>query len=113
MEPIANRPKYTKDKQLQILGLINKAVNFENFLQTKFVGKKRFSLEGIEALIPSLDFAIQLGAEKGVKECVLGMAHRGRLNVLVNVFQKTYENVFSEFEESNFNSDWSGDVKYH
>ena len=94
------------------LELINKAVNFENFLQTKFVGK-RFSLEGIEALIPSLDFAIQLGAEKGVKECVLGMAHRGRLNVLVNVFQKTYENVFSEFEESNFNSDWSGDVKYH
>jgi len=113
MEPMANRPNYSKDKQLQILGLINKAVNFENFLQTKFVGKKRFSLEGIEALIPSLDFAIQLGAEQGVKECVLGMAHRGRLNVLVNVFQKTYENVFSEFEESNFNSDWSGDVKYH
>lgn len=113
MEPITNTPSYPKQKQLQILELINKAVHFENFLQTKFIGKKRFSLEGIEALIPSLDFAIQLGADHGVKECVLGMAHRGRLNVLVNVFQKTYENVFSEFEESSFNADWSGDVKYH
>ena len=113
MEPIANRPSYPKEKQLQILGLINKAVNFENFLQTKFVGKKRFSLEGIESLIPSLDSAIQVGADMGVKECVLGMAHRGRLNVLVNVFQKTYENVFSEFDEATFNDDWSGDVKYH
>ena len=113
MEPIANRPTYSKEKQLQILELINKAVNFENFLQTKFVGKKRFSLEGIESLIPSLESAIQVGADLGVKECVLGMAHRGRLNVLVNVFQKTYENVFSEFEEANFNDEWSGDVKYH
>jgi 2-oxoglutarate dehydrogenase E1 component len=114
MEPISNRPQYSKEKQLQILDLINKSVNFENFLQTKFVGKKRFSLEGIEALIPSLDSAINVGADLGVRECVLGMAHRGRLNVLVNVFQKTYENVFSEFEESNFHDDqWSGDVKYH
>ncbi len=114
MEPLSNHPNYSKEKQLQILDLINKSVNFENFLQTKFVGKKRFSLEGIEALIPSLDSAINVGADLGVKECVLGMAHRGRLNVLVNVFQKTYENVFSEFEESNFHDDkWSGDVKYH
>ncbi|MEK9726659.1 MAG: 2-oxoglutarate dehydrogenase E1 component [Candidatus Margulisiibacteriota bacterium] len=114
MEPITNHPNYSKEKQLQILELINKSVNFENFLQTKFVGKKRFSLEGIEALIPSLDSAINVGADLGVKECVLGMAHRGRLNVLVNVFQKTYENVFSEFEESNIYDDqWSGDVKYH
>ena len=114
MEPITNHPNYSKEKQLQILELINKSVNFENFLQTKFVGKKRFSLEGIEALIPSLDSAINVGADLGVKECVLGMAHRGRLNVLVNVFQKTYENVFSEFEESNvYDDQWSGDVKYH
>ena len=114
MEPITNHPNYSKEKQLQILELINKSVNFENFLQTKFVGKKRFSLEGIEALIPSLDSAINVGADLGVRECVLGMAHRGRLNVLVNVFQKTYENVFSEFEESNIYDDqWSGDVKYH
>ena len=114
MEPIANEPNYSNEKKVQILGLINKAVNFENFLQTKFVGKKRFSLEGIEALIPSLDSAIQVGAELGVKECILGMAHRGRLNVLVNVFQKTYENVFSEFEETAYNDKkWSSDVKYH
>tara|TARA_B100001121_G_C18700289_1_gene627341 strand:+ start:7528 stop:10239 length:2712 start_codon:yes stop_codon:yes gene_type:complete len=114
MEPISNKPNYDKKKQVHILEMINRAVNFENFLQTKFVGKKRFSLEGIESLIPSLDSAISLGADLGVKECVLGMAHRGRLNVLVNVFQKTVENVFSEFEESNFHDDkWSGDVKYH
>lgn len=114
MEPISNKPSYEKNKQVHILEMINRAVNFENFLQTKFVGKKRFSLEGIESLIPSLDSAISLGADLGVKECVLGMAHRGRLNVLVNVFQKTVENVFSEFEESNFHDDkWSGDVKYH
>ena len=114
MEPIANKPNYPKEKQVQILELINKAVNFENFLQTKFVGKKRFSLEGIESLIPSLTSAIEVGANLGVKECVLGMAHRGRLNVLVNVFQKTYENVFSEFEETAYSeSEWSSDVKYH
>lgn len=114
MEPIANRPNYSKEKKIQILNLINKAVNFENFLQTKFVGKKRFSLEGIESLIPSLDAAIQMGGKLGVRECILGMAHRGRLNVLVNVFQKTYENVFSEFEETAYNDlNWSSDVKYH
>ncbi len=114
MEPIANKPKFSKEKQIQILELINKAVNFENFLQTKFVGKKRFSLEGIESLIPSLTSSIEVGANLGVKECVLGMAHRGRLNVLVNVFQKTYENVFSEFEETAYNDEeWSSDVKYH
>ena len=94
MEPIANRPTYSKEKQLQILELINKAVNFENFLQTKFVGKKRFSFEGIESLIPSLESAIQVGADLGVKECVLGMAHRGRLNVLVNVFQNLRKCIF-------------------
>ena len=115
MEPISNKPNYSKEKQLQILELINKAVNFENFLQTKFVGKKRFSLEGVEALIPSLDAAINQGAEFGVEEFVFGMAHRGRLNVLVNVFGKTYETVFSEFEEvmPAKGTKWSGDVKYH
>jgi 2-oxoglutarate dehydrogenase E1 component len=113
MEPTKNRPSYSKETQLNILSLLNKAVNFESFLQTKFVGKKRFSLEGLESAIPALDAAIQLGADLGVRECVLGMAHRGRLNVLVNVFQKTYEAVFSEFEETNADSQWSGDVKYH
>ncbi|MDA1354616.1 MAG: 2-oxoglutarate dehydrogenase E1 component [bacterium] len=115
MEPNANRPNYTKEKQLYILDKISYAVLFENFLQTKYVGKKRFSLEGVEALIPSLDAAINQGGKMGVKEVILGMAHRGRLNVLVNVFGKTYEQVFSEFEEvlPTKGMNKSGDVKYH
>ena len=86
--------------KLSILNKLGQAVNFENFLQTKYVGKKRFSLEGLEVLIPALYQAIHTGAKEGVKECMLGMAHRGRLNVLVNIFQKSYEDVFSEFEEN-------------
>ncbi|MBT5855118.1 2-oxoglutarate dehydrogenase E1 component [bacterium] len=114
MEPRANTPKFSKDEKLHILDKINKAVSFENFLQMKFVGKKRFSLEGLEALIPSLDVAVNLGSKMGVQEFVLGMAHRGRLNVLVNVFQKTYETVFSEFDETPLaDTHWAGDVKYH
>ena len=115
MEPIANQPNYSKEKKIHILEMIDKSVTFESFLQTKYVGKKRFSLEGIESLIPSMDAMIETGADLGVKEFVIGMAHRGRLNVLVNIFQKSYEAVFSEFEDallpSNINGD--GDVKYH
>lgn len=115
LEPQGNRPSYSKEKRLYILDKISHAVLFENFLQTKYVGKKRFSLEGVEALIPSLDAAINQGGQMGVKEVVLGMAHRGRLNVLVNVFGKTYEQVFSEFEEvlPAKGMNMSGDVKYH
>ena len=86
MEPHANRSDFNKDEKVRILHKINEAVHFENFLQTKYVGKKRFSLEGLESLIPALDQLIREGSELGVQEFVLGMAHRGRLNVLVNVF---------------------------
>ncbi len=115
MEPTANQPNYSTEKKRYILNNIYHAVQFENFLQTKHVGKKRFSLEGIEALIPSLDAAINQGAELGVREFVFGMAHRGRLNVLVNVFGKSFEQVFSEFDETlpAETGKWSGDVKYH
>ena len=99
----------------RILKKLNEAVVFENFLHTKFLGQKRFSLEGGETTIPALDAIIGKGAELGVREVVIGMAHRGRLNVLANVMGKTYEQIFSEFEgtavpDLTFGD---GDVKYH
>lgn len=103
------------DEKKQILSKLNEAVVFENFLHTKYLGQKRFSLEGGETTIPALDAAINKGAELGVKEVVMGMAHRGRLNVLVNIMGKTYEQVFNEFE-GGYVPDQTmgdGDVKYH
>jgi len=115
MEPIGNEPVFSREEKLHILEKIDHAVSFESFLQMKFVGKKRFSLEGNEAIIPSLDAAIRQGAKMGAQEFVLGMAHRGRLNVLVNIFGKQYETVFYEFEGSTLPDDLrgGGDVKYH
>ena len=93
---------------------LNQAVAFENYLYTKFVGQKRFSLEGGESLIPALDQLISRSSIHGVDEVILGMAHRGRLNVLTNIFQKSYKQIFSEFEGKEFEEDvFSGDVKYH
>ena len=114
MEPKSNVPHYDAKTKESILQSLYKAVSFENFLHTKFVGKKRFSLEGLESFIPAIDLAIRNAADRGAKEVVLGMAHRGRLNVLVNVFQKPYENVFAEFEENVPDAfERGGDVKYH
>jgi 2-oxoglutarate dehydrogenase E1 component len=99
----------------RILSKLNEAVVFENFLHTKFIGQKRFSLEGGETTIPALDAIINKGAELGVEEFKLGMAHRGRLNVLANVLGKTYDQIFNEFE-GNLPGDSTmgdGDVKYH
>lgn len=102
------------DYKKRILSKLNEAVAFENFLHTKYIGKKRFSLEGGESTIPALDAIINRSAELGVKEVVIGMAHRGRLNVLVNIMGKTYEDVFNEFEgEMPEESIGDGDVKYH
>src|SRR5690606_4607301 len=95
---IKNRLKFSKEEKKHILNKLNQAVVFEQFLHKKFVGQKRFSLEGNEALIPALDALVELGAKIGIKEFIVGMAHRGRLNVLANIFNKTYENIFSEFE---------------
>lgn len=103
------------DEKKRILSKLNEAVVFENFLHTKYVGQKRFSLEGGETTIPALDTIIHKGAEFGVEEVVIGMAHRGRLNVLANIMGKTYENIFNEFE-GNVVPDLTmgdGDVKYH
>ena len=110
-----NHPKYSADAKKYILSKLNHAVTFESFLQTKYVGQKRFSLEGGEALIPGISVALRDAAEIfGVEECVLGMAHRGRLNALVNIFKKPVRDLFSEFEGKDFeDDDIDGDVKYH
>jgi 2-oxoglutarate dehydrogenase E1 component len=114
MEKGLNTPNFNIDKKKRILLKLNQAVAFENFLGTKFLGQKRFSLEGAEALIPALDSVIEKGAELGIQEFVLGMAHRGRLNVLANIMGKTYKDIFSEFEgKYNKDSPFGGDVKYH
>lgn len=103
------------DDKKRILEKLNGAVIFEKFLHTKYVGQKRFSLEGGESAIPALDFIIDAAANNGVEEVVIGMAHRGRLNVLANTIGKTYEQIFSEFEGTAVPdlSFGSGDVKYH
>jgi len=105
----------TVEEKTRILYKLNEAVVFENFLHTKYVGQKRFSLEGGETTIPALDAIITRAAELGVEESVIGMAHRGRLNILCNILGKTYENIFNEFE-GNYTPDLTfgdGDVKYH
>ncbi len=101
--------------QLNILDKLNQAEAFETFLQTKYVGQKRFSLEGGEALIPALDAILQGAAETGLSEVAIGMAHRGRLNVLSNIAGKSYAQIFTEFDGIYDPSTWqgSGDVKYH
>ncbi len=104
----------TEEKK-RILYKLNEAVVFENFLHTKYIGQKRFSLEGGETTIPALDAIINKCAEDGVVEVIIGMAHRGRLNVLANIMGKTYENIFNEFEGA-YTPDLTmgdGDVKYH
>ncbi|WKS95874.1 2-oxoglutarate dehydrogenase E1 component [Riemerella columbina] len=109
-----NHPQLSSDEKVEILSKLNQAVAFENYLHTKFVGQKRFSLEGGESLIPALDQLISRASKHGVDEVVLGMAHRGRLNVLTNIFGKSYKQIFSEFEGKEFEEDvFSGDVKYH
>ena len=103
------------EKKRRILEKLNEGVIFEKFLHTKYVGQKRFSLEGGETTIAALDTMINVGAEYGVQEVVIGMAHRGRLNVLSNILGKTYEQIFSEFEGTAIPDQTmgSGDVKYH
>jgi 2-oxoglutarate dehydrogenase E1 component len=115
MESTRNTAKFSIDEKRRILKKLNEAVSFENFLGTKFLGQKRFSLEGAEALIPALDSVIEKGAEVGIEEFVIGMAHRGRLNVLANIMQKTYKDIFAEFEGKGYSasSPFGGDVKYH
>jgi 2-oxoglutarate dehydrogenase E1 component len=115
MESERNTPKFSLDEKMRILKKLNEAVGFESFLGTKFLGQKRFSLEGAEALIPALDSVIEKGSALGIEEFVIGMAHRGRLNVLANIMQKAYKNIFAEFEGKGYSAEspFGGDVKYH
>ena len=114
VEKNRNHTIFNKEEKQQIYEKLTRAVDFEAFLHTKFVGQKRFSLEGAEAIIPALETLVEEGAVLGVKEFVIGMAHRGRLNVLANILNKSYENIFAEFEGKSFgDSHFEGDVKYH
>ena len=114
IESNKNKPCFAKDKKLQILNILNKAVSFEKYMHTRFVGQKRFSLEGSESIIPALDSIINVGAKLGIEEFVIGMAHRGRLNILANVMEKKAEVIFSEFFGKAYEDDqFGGDVKYH
>ena len=115
MEPSNNIPTFSKEKKLRVLKKLYEAEIFEKYLHTRFVGQKRFSLEGGETAINSLDAIIESFPEFGGQEIVMGMAHRGRLNVLANIMRKSYRFIFNEFSENyipNLNHG-DGDVKYH
>ncbi len=115
METVRNRPKMNHDQKMRILGELGEADAFETFLHTRYTAKKRFGLDGSESLIPLLDELIEQGPANNVKEFTIGMAHRGRLNVLVNILHKTYDQIFTEFSEA-WTEDFlrgGGDVKYH
>lgn len=115
MEPCLNQPYFDRPKKLSILKALHYAETFERFLHTEYIGQKRFSLEGAETLIPMLEAIVERAPESGAKEIVLGMAHRGRLNVLANTLRKPYQEIFAEFEDTflPFSLDGDGDVKYH
>jgi len=109
-----NHPDFSDKQKKNILKKLNEAVSFENFLHTKYVGQKRFSLEGGESLIPALDAVVEAAANQGVEEFVMGMAHRGRLNTLTNIFGKSTKDIFSEFDGKDYEEViFDGDVKYH
>jgi len=110
-----NHPIYNSEEKKHLLNKLNEALSFEGFLHSKYVGQKRFSIEGVDALIPGLDTLIEKGAEKGIEQFVVGMAHRGRLNVLANIFGKSPEKIFSEFDSKEYDEAelFDGDVKYH
>ena len=109
-----NHPNFSKEQKTHILKKLNEAVTFEQFLHTKYVGQKRFSLEGGESLIPAIDALIETAALDGVQQFVFGMAHRGRLNTLTNIFGKSAADIFSEFDGKDYEEEvFDGDVKYH
>lgn len=114
MESTRNSQEFSDDYRKDIFYHLKLAVGFESFIHKKFVGQKRFSLEGAETLIPSLDAVVERGTELGIQEFVLGMSHRGRLNVLANILEKPYKDIFKEFYGKEYEDDISqGDVKYH
>jgi len=114
METSQNIPHFTKQEKRRILKKVTEAVTFENFLATKFVGQKRFSLEGAESFLPAMNSLMEHGVELGIEDYVIGMAHRGRLNVLANIMNKPTIDIFTEFEgRPSEDGLFDGDVKYH
>jgi 2-oxoglutarate dehydrogenase E1 component len=114
MEPTRNRPDFSREEKLRILRKLQESAIFEAFLHRKFLGQKRFSIEGGEALIALLDQVVRRAAALGMRDLVLGMSHRGRLNVLANIFGKPLENLFAEFTDNiEYQVVGEGDVKYH
>src|SRR5882724_3195547 len=114
MERTQNRLQFSRDEQVRILTRLTDAVVFEEFLRKKFIGAKSFSLEGSESLIPLLDLAIEMAGQQGIREIVLGMAHRGRLSVLANILGKKPREIFREFADTNIDLPGNyGDVKHH
>ncbi len=114
MEKSRNTPRFSPGEKKHIFRHLVQAVGFEQFLQRKFTGQKSFSLEGAENLIPALDAVIEKGSRLGIREFVIGMSHRGRLNVLANILRKPYERIFSEFTGKVYSGNIRlGDVKYH
>lgn len=114
MESRNNKPSFSPESKKRILTKLAEAESFEHFVHNRYLGQKRFSVEGLDALIPLLDALIDEAAKLGVQEITMGMAHRGRLNVLTHILQKPYEKVFLEFEGNTFlSSEIEGDVKYH
>jgi 2-oxoglutarate dehydrogenase E1 component len=115
VEKVENNPQFTKNGKEAILNKLIQAEGFEKFLHTKYIGTKRFGLDGGESLIPALEQIIKICSQSQVKEVKIGMSHRGRLNVLANVLQKSYKRIFNEFagEFNSTSEDGAGDVKYH
>ncbi|MDT8309170.1 MAG: 2-oxoglutarate dehydrogenase E1 component [Bacteroidales bacterium] len=114
MEAVKNTPSYTKPEKHLIISKLREAVYFEKFIHKRYPGQKRFSLEGAESIIPALEIVINEGAEMGTEEFIIGMAHRGRLNVLANILHKPLESIFSEFNKFEYEQhELLGDVKYH
>jgi 2-oxoglutarate dehydrogenase E1 component len=115
LEKSRSTPHFDAEKRKHIFNMVMKAEEFERFLHTRYTGQKRFSLEGGESLVPMLNTLIERGGQKGVKEIIVGMAHRGRLNVLANVLGKSLGDIFADFEGNRFDDTetGAGDVKYH
>ncbi|MCC6476723.1 2-oxoglutarate dehydrogenase E1 component, partial [bacterium] len=114
MEKSRNRRDFTREEKQHTLRMLTQAVLLEKFLHQRFVGQKRFSLEGLETFVPAMDALVERGADRGIHDFVIGMAHRGRLNILTNVLNKDFKHIFNEFDGKQYtDGTFSGDVKYH
>lgn len=114
IESTKNKTTFTSEQKKEIYKHLNRACGFEQFIHKKFIGQKRFSLEGTETLIPAMHYILESGSNSGISEFIVGMPHRGRLNVLANIMRKPYENIFQEFVAEEYEDSIAlGDVKYH